>query len=309
MAPEERGSLGPLLKRGLEIGLGLAGVPALGRWRLRGRTAVLAYHNVVPAGQPVVGDRSLHLAQDRFAAQLDQLLASHDVVPLSQAFRSVEGARPRVAITFDDAYEGALIAGIPELTARGMPATVFVCPGRLDGHAFWWDRLAAATGGVLDPELRHRALDQYAGEDETIMSALGRGALSGDHLPPHARASTVDTVLAVARAPGITLASHGWSHAALPRLEPTVAERELSDSLEWLRRYAPGSEPLLAYPYGLASESVTEAALRCGYARAFLVRGGWVRGGENPLLLPRLNIPAGLSREGFALRLAGFFNP
>ena len=39
--------------------------------RLRGRRLILAYHNIIPTGSAPVGDRSLHLPLDEFAAQLD----------------------------------------------------------------------------------------------------------------------------------------------------------------------------------------------------------------------------------------------
>ena len=63
-----------------------SGAAAARRRRLRGRALVLAYHNIVPDGEPRVGDTSLHLPQRAFAAQLDLLLSTHTVVPLEQAW-------------------------------------------------------------------------------------------------------------------------------------------------------------------------------------------------------------------------------
>src|SRR5690348_4128876 len=138
-----------VVKATVEAALIRSGVAYIARRRLRGRALVLAYHNVVPTGQPRLGETSLHLAQADFAAQLDLLASTHDVVPLESIVDDVsESARPRVAITFDDAYHGAITAGLEELRRRAMPATIFVAPGLLGGDT-WWDRLAAASGGVM----------------------------------------------------------------------------------------------------------------------------------------------------------------
>ena len=40
------------------------------RRRFRDAGLVLAYHNIVPAGEQVAGERSLHLMEERFAATL-----------------------------------------------------------------------------------------------------------------------------------------------------------------------------------------------------------------------------------------------
>ena len=64
----------------------------------------------------------------------------------------------------------------------------------------------------------------------------------------------------------------------------------------------------LSYPYGLTSPTAAQAVERAGYVGAFLVEGGWLPRQQrfyHPFALPRLNVPAGLSVEGFQLRLSG----
>lgn len=80
-----------------EHGLALSGIPALSRKRRCGETLILAYHNIVPTGERAVGDRSLHLSQRAFAAQLDHLAATHDVVGLEDAIRAPAPAGARRA--------------------------------------------------------------------------------------------------------------------------------------------------------------------------------------------------------------------
>ncbi|MFL5521275.1 MAG: hypothetical protein ACJ8B6_10085, partial [Gemmatimonadales bacterium] len=116
------------LRGAVEFALVASGLPALGRQRRRGDTLVLAYHNVVPDGLEAFGDRSLHLPLARFRRQLAALSETHDVVGLEQLESAPSSSRPRAAITFDDAYAGALLLGLPAALELGFPATIFVAP-------------------------------------------------------------------------------------------------------------------------------------------------------------------------------------
>src|SRR6185503_1881953 len=125
-----------------------------------------------------------------FRDQLDALQQTHDVVPLRDVLNEApRRGRPRVAITFDDAYLGAVRHAPAELSARGMPATIFVAPAFLGGRSFWWDALADPRGG-LDPGLRERALGDLRGEDAAIRAwARGRGFVETEP-PDFQRASS-----------------------------------------------------------------------------------------------------------------------
>ena len=129
------------LKHLAEAAIVGSGLTRLTRYAHRSRVLVLAYHNIVPNGETADGDWNLHLPQHEFALHLDTIGRTHDVVPLASIFDPPTRARPRVAITFDDAYAGALHAGLRELERRGMPSTIFVAPGLL-GRVTWWDALA-----------------------------------------------------------------------------------------------------------------------------------------------------------------------
>ena len=293
------------IKRIAERTLISSGATRLGRSRLRGRALVLAYHNVVPTGLEPSGDLNLHLPQHEFAAQLDVLRRHHDVVPLTSLLEAGQpGARLRVAITFDDAYAGALEAGVSELVDRGMPATIFAAPGLLGGIT-WWDVLADPTRG-LDPDFRTRALNELAGKRDAILreAQLPRGAPAAHD---SYRIGSIAELERAAAQPGITIASHTWSHPNLCALSRDELVGELSTSLEWLQAHHPSALAWLTYPYGLWSNDVAEAAASVGYVAALRVDGGWFdpRSATSRFALPRLNIPAGISLDGFALRLAG----
>ena len=297
------------LKSTFEQGALWSGIPGAMRHRHRGDVLVLAYHNIVPDGAPSAGDLSLHLPQRRFAEQLDALVRTHDIIPLASALAGYAGDRPAAVITFDDAYEGAVTAGIAELEARKLPATIFVAPSYLNGGDFWWDALTEPGAGALSPALRSWALDDCAGRDTDIRARAPRE--HGAHLsrvPAHARGAHEHDLLSAASTPGITLGSHTWSHPNLSRLDGDLLSRELALPLAWLRERFSNVLAAISYPYGLASTQVERAAARAGYTAGLRIEGGWMsRNGANAnaFALPRLDVPSGLSAAGFELRAAG----
>ena len=304
--------------KGLYESVLLRGGPAaLSRRRLGNRGLVLAYHNVVEDGDQGHGDASLHLPLHSFRAQLAALDERAEVVALSALLDSTEDRehapsreRPRVAITFDDAYRGAVTLGLPELSRRGMPATVFVSPGRLGDQTFWWDRCAPEAARRGDSGFRDTALDELAGVDDDVAKWATANGWAEDVLPEAYRTVSEAELAEAARLPGVTFASHSWSHPNLTKLGDEELRTELARPREWLAARFQPSIPYLAYPYGIVDDRVAAAAADAGYEAGFRVEGGWLAQGRPPdrFLLPRLNVPAGLSDTGFRCRLAGLLS-
>lgn len=100
-----------------------------------GGLAVLAYHTV---GAGI--DSPVDLPPALFLSQLDELAELAEVVPLAEGVARVAagedaGHRPLVALTFDDAYRNFAERAWPELARRGLPATLFVPVGFVEGEA------------------------------------------------------------------------------------------------------------------------------------------------------------------------------
>ena len=294
------------LKNFAEHALIASGIARIASRRLRERTLVIAYHNVVPDGESPSGDESLHLPRREFARQLDALQRSHEVVPLEELSRtSPSTRRQRVVITFDDAYVGALTVGVEELVKRGMPGTIFVAPALL-GCVPWWDTLAEPARGGVPDDLRRHALDVLGGDADAIIKwarSASTPPKSASRLP---RIATDSQLAEVASKPGITLGSHTWSHPNLCALAGDDLEAELIRPLQWLRSRFAAVVPWLSYPYGLFNDTVQRAATSAGYVGALRIEGGWMpRSPHSSHAVPRLNVPSGLSIDGFRLRLAG----
>ena len=295
------------IKHAVEMVLVASRIPRLIR---RGRRAgvVLVYHNIIPDGTTPVGDSSLHLTESVFAQQVDILAETHDIVPLDGLLHSPNpGAlRPRAALTFDDAYRGAVTLGVTALRQLGVPATVFVAPGMLGGKSFWWDALAHGGGGGIGDWARGEALQRLAGVDTRIRGWAPAVGLREVPVPSSALSAHEHDIRVAASEPGITLAPHSWSHPNLTRIPTADLRRELRGPLEWLRERFERVTPWLAYPYGQTSPRVEREVMAAGYVGALLSLGGGLpRVIRNPYRVPRVNVGSGLSLEGFALRLAG----
>lgn len=289
-------------KHFVELALVRSGVALLARQRRRRQCLILGYHNVVPNDAPPCGDRSLHLARGDFERQLDALQSTHEVVSLDELRHAHGHARPLAVITFDDAYRGAIDLALPILRERGLTSTVFTAPGILGREGLWWDLLA---GDDLDADVRRHVLDAFAGSNEAACEWAGFGRSIGSLTEFHS--VVTEDELRRAAADGLTrIGSHSWSHSNLTRLDGAMLRDELARSLAWLRaRFQASFIPWLAYPYGLANADVESAALEIGYEGALLIAGGWAAPGYRNFSWPRLNVPAGITRAGFELRLSG----
>jgi len=277
---------------------GLARLSSLGR---RNRTLVLAYHNIIAPGDPVPGDRSLHLDLRDFRDHLDLLQQHGTVIPLDEALSPAPpGSPPRFVITFDDAYRGTVLVGFPELRARKLPATLFVPPGLLGGEPFWWD--AVPISGWEDPA----PLGELRGEGARVREwAVARGLALRD-IPPLQRPCTLEELEAALTDDLITVGCHTWDHPNLTQLSPMEIEAQMIRSTEWIRDRGLPKVDWVSYPYGLTDETVRGAIRNLGFDGALRVDGGWFPPRSwNALDLPRMNVPAGLSGAGFRMLIAG----
>lgn len=267
--------------------------------------AVLAFHNVVPDGTDVaVLDASLHLTLSRFQALVDAVagLPNTRIVPLSEVEKTGREAL-RVAITFDDAYRGAVRLGLAALAERSLPATVFVAPGILGAPSMWWDRERAAVESEEAWERRREALlaPPSCGLDARIPSR----ATSPRPSCEEAGIATLDELRAACRDGLVEVGCHTWSHACLPALDTDACRDELRRSRDWLVASGLPYRPVHAFPYGRWSDRAVDLLKELGIERAMRIDGGVIRGGHG-FCLPRINVPAGISAAGLLVRLAGY---
>lgn len=287
----------------------VTGVDRLGRWVRRGRAMILAYHNVVPDDLAGRGDSSLHLPLSVFRRQLDLISRECQPLPLMDLLGGDWDPQPGrlpLAITFDDAYRGALALAVPELAKRRLTATVFVAPALLGDRTLWWDALAVSVEGGPAPDLRARIMEAGNGRLAEAREMGTRDGVGWHELPELLRTSTEAELTRAVTRGECTVGSHTWSHASLTSLdEPAVAE-ELARSRSWLRdRFGDAYVDAVSYPYGNWSPAVENVAEACGYRAGLALTSGSLRAGSiaGRFRVPRMNVPAGLSETGMRIRM------
>jgi peptidoglycan/xylan/chitin deacetylase (PgdA/CDA1 family) len=237
-------------------------------------------------------------------------------------------SRPVAAVTFDDGYLDNLAAAKPVLDALDLPATIFVPTGWIgDPRPMWWDRLSHA---LLAPDTLPESLALSAhGQDFSWQApevgrndAAGRRARASLHrevwtrmrkLPDdNARQEVVDALVAmldtdegpVADARPLTwdelrdlaaggrfsVGSHSVSHPTLPGLCSESKAREIEDSARQLEQFFGRRPGTFAYPYGDLDDESVELVRAAGYALACSIREDLMWEGDDPHLLPRIDV-------------------
>ena len=282
-----------------------AGVPALRR-RTSRAAVVLCYHNVV-TGAPAGGDPGLHLPLREFEWQVGLVAARYDVVPLDllvdriRAHRSVKGL---AAITFDDAYHGALAHAWPVLHGAGLPATLFVPSRAIDrGTPFWWDQSPAA--GTMQ-DMRDVWIDGLQGDAALIGPALDQTRAAW--LPMDRRPAEWSAICR-AHAEGLALGMHSVTHRNLRTLDDRELCREVAENRWALADRCGADASMFSYPYGLHDARVRAAVRRAGAAGAVTLDFGRNDAWADPWALRRVNVPASIPRAAFESWAAGLRMP
>jgi peptidoglycan/xylan/chitin deacetylase (PgdA/CDA1 family) len=222
------------------------------------------------------GPAPLCLEPELFRRHVECIAASGaqclTISQLAAALRAGTLAERALAITFDDGAASVARTAALLLTERGLVGTVFAVAGHLGGRNDWPDEPARS------PRL------ELAGAGE----------------------------LAELAARGWEIGSHGLRHAPLAGMADEAAAWEVTGSREALEREVECPVKSFAYPFGLTGGEALRRRVAETYTAACTTRLEPVRGGEDPLALPRVDAhyvrrPAVLRRvlEGSGWRYLG----
>ena len=182
-----------------------------------GSFTILTYHTVKPT------------ELSAFENQMRLLAERTKPVFADEPDRS--GIVPRVAVTFDDAFQSVFDDVLPILETYRIPATVFV-PTDFIGRPAGW----AVTPGTSNPPSG---------------PVVGARTLR-----------SVDPSL-------VKIGSHSASHPRLGSMARDSVEHELVTSRQVLEHLTGTAVRLLALPYGSFDDFVLDAAERAGYSQVF----------------------------------------
>jgi peptidoglycan/xylan/chitin deacetylase (PgdA/CDA1 family) len=219
-----------------------------------GSCVVLEYHSIPPE----------HRAG--FAKQLD--LLRRIAIPLRTDSReALTPSRWHVAITFDDGLTSFAENAVPELEARGVPATVFVLAERLGTFPSW--------------------------------TSYSPGAM------PAERLLTAEELRALPAS--VLVGSHGSTHAKLTELSGPEARREIVESRRRLEEILGRCVALFSFPYGAFADHLIAYCAEAGYDRIFTNLPALALSDPEEFVTGRIEVKPTDSLLEFRLKIAGSY--
>lgn len=309
---------------------------------------VIAYHRIVP--NVAASGRYTMPAQltstRTFERHLDWLGRRYRFITLDELDaglgQNVGGARPGIAITFDDGYNDIYQHALPILRRKGIPATVFVVSDLIDTRQLLihdelyllllqvyrkWPSPAKSIDQLLcergqPPVLANHAMRARdpAGAVSVLLQILPQRALrklltrlssgfgldAGTDMPPPAYDELCAMTWAMLREMqrnGISVGSHSATHASLPNESKGLMHREIDGSRRLLERQLGATVAHFAYPGGHVNRAVTELVAKAGYHSAYTSCQ------HRDRRFPALTVPRRLLWENACLDALGQFSP
>lgn len=290
--------------------VGLSGLNRLARTAFQRHPLVLCYHGVCGPSPDVPDLAGLHVPAPLFEAQMRWLLRSYEPVSLTQwRAHFLEGAPlspAAVLVTFDDGYRNVARHALPLLRKWGIPCVLFVVPALVDADAWLWTSELEwrRAGDPALPELKRRLKSLPAPERRRCLKAeLDRGAPR-----PECDYSLLnwDELAAEVDAGGVEIGSHGLHHEPLTTCSAAELQTELVESKRRIREQLLRDPETIAYPNGSCSPAVVTVARESGYRLGFTTVPRHSHGGDDPLVLPRIQVGRCDTPPVLAARLAGW---
>jgi peptidoglycan/xylan/chitin deacetylase (PgdA/CDA1 family) len=282
----------------------------------RASLVVVTYHRVLDAPDPMLSEPDIGAFRD----QLTFLARHMRILPLRDALGLLaSGSLPRraVSITFDDGYANNYSCALPVLRSMGVPATVFVATGYLDGGCMWNDAVIEAFRRCRKPSLDLTSLDGGVSLGRYDLGSLeqrraGKAAVveALKYLSFPARTALVRQIAKLAeielpgnlmltsdevrglRREGVEIGGHTVNHPILSRVPPATAWREISEGAAQLEAITGERPALFAYPNGRSGRDFgpEHAAMvrDAGFTHALTTDAGIARPGSDPFALPRI---------------------
>lgn len=260
----------------------------LTRWFSKGHPRILMYHRVLPAKTG-----RADITPDMFRSQLALLDKHFNVQPLERLIEDHQKGRlspHSVALTFDDGYADFNTGVVPELVARGFPATLFVTTDFIDGKMWMWPDILrwaldeSQAKEWASPDGRRFRLEEqrvqawHAAADHVMqlpsyekmpfVTAFCRSLeVSAPAQPtPEFRPLTWQDLRQMPAL--VTIGSHTVSHPILSRLDAGQVAHELTFSKQRIEQELNREIAGFCYPYGMpghVSAEVFDAVAKVGY--------------------------------------------
>lgn len=334
-----------MLRDGVARLLALTGFTAPAR-RARGFLSIATFHRVLPAplrdAYPYPGLVVTPEELDAFLAYFCEHFDCGTLEAQHQRFLGGNsGARPLLALTFDDGQQDNFEYARPVLETYRLKASFFIPVVAMEQQELLWhDRLGFAvlallrigdgdrerlTGILAAAELSGsgpRSLVENAVAESKRLPLNARlrlietleDAAGGIAAPEFARLMTFDELARLAD-DGHEIGSHSMTHCLMPECNDRELAYELSESRRVLQARTGQAIESFCYPNGNSDARSVDAVAKAGYRRA--VTTNWGRNGRDadPCQLRRCDMDAGRVRDAngkmapalVAFRMSGLY--
>jgi peptidoglycan/xylan/chitin deacetylase (PgdA/CDA1 family) len=258
----------------------------------RNHPKILMYHRITgdPKGEGVTAEQFMQhvkiIKRDFVPMTLRALLKAHE-----------KGKVPgnAVVVTFDDGYADFAEVAFPILEAEGIPATLFVTTGFVNGDIWLWpDQIRYAINHTSFDKLALAGIDQelfikdypikswntiadycltIKNQQKLVLidTLFDKLEVTKPSAPPSQFRPISWTQLAEMVKRGLDVGSHSISHPILTKLDEIQLCEELKLSRQTLQRETGQPVEVFCYPNGGQSdfdEQVKEKIKQCGYRYA-----------------------------------------
>ena len=270
-----------------------AGTALAGWSRRRGDgLLVLTFHRVRPdegdAGRPM---RNLETRPEDFRGLLEWLGRRGEAMRLEDWIAGGRG-KDAFAVTFDDGWKDNLTWAAPVLRELGIPATVFLATGAVDGRRpFWWQ-----GAGMSDGEIERAKVGDGRALAEAESRVVAGGAGSEEFL-------TWEEVRELGRTADVRFGLHGHRHALMDRMTAEAAAADARECARLVEREVPAEmrSGVFCWPNGNPRADLGAGLEGLGMRAGVSTRWGIARRsmleGEGRWALPRNNVDGALARD------------
>lgn len=274
---------------------------------LGGSGAVLMLHRIRDASQSgFAPNRNLSISPDFLDDMLTDLRRNgFEFVSMDELAASLNdgtGTREtrKIAITLDDGYRDNFVNAVPIFRKHGVPYTIYVVPGYIDGTIPHWtdeietivaqsDRIELSHGDSRESVNSANATEKYQVYSRILAELLPENDLvarsrmlrelasaHGFNQEAHHRQLTMtwDQIRDLGHDPLCTIGAHSMTHRMLSRLGTQDALWELSECRRVIADQLGAAPKHFAYPYGEAHQREFKLAEKAGYQTAVTTVNG-----------------------------------
>lgn len=281
---------------------------------LRGKSFILMYHRVKDSQEhDDLYDSAMFVTNKTLEMHIDELSQDFNIVSLDQMGEDV---RPQCILTFDDGWADNYHNALPVLSARAVPATIFITVNYIGtSKSFWFHSIWLIANRCLlandedkffsyfkrhikydgDLKINEDNVAIIIGEfksfkpeeiDIIVENALTAFGIDNKSTSTMLTWNQVNELINS----GVTIGSHGMNHYILTQLDDIKIKYEITESLSVLKNNVKTISEYFCYPNGNYNNGVINTVKLAGYVGAIGTEIGYNTSKTNKYCLNRIAI-------------------